>query len=326
MIKRNLIILLVLISAFAFSQDQNYYEFMHNEKYGIVDSKGEEIVSPKYDWKLYILDYQSPYIVLMSKTINPLIYNKITGESESIKYITGAYRIDYNNDKYIYIYNDQDGYLMNNKDLKKREKLPKRYQNVIQEKEFLIAYSDKSKNADIISKKDLNKIIDNLEVKNIESYEENSGKLIYVINQKNGTLFFNEDFKEIVRTKKKLKDFDEVFAFLKSKNIVIKNNVYDIISTTTGPPPEYPHIDVKKGMETNLICEIIYRNEKKDYFSYNPKHFKTSLDSYDNNLTLSRKVENRVFHHILFYVNPKEKIILFPKKYWKDIDLVLLEN
>lgn len=328
--KKNFInIVFLLVVAFVNAQTKNYYDFVHNYLYGVVDLQGKEIIEPAYDWKLYILDRQSPFIVLMSKVKNPLIFNTETGKSETLKYIAGASCVEIDKKDYIYAYNDTKAFLVNNKDLDSRLILSKKYFNVSEEGDYLIAYYDENKTnlVDVISKTNLKIVNEKLLLKSISSFKTDNNQYLYVVNQVKNTIFFDQNFKQISSSTKILNSFAEIQKFLLSKNkIHISEAKEENIATRIGDPPVYPHIDII-GDRTKMTCLL---KESADapfpIFSFAPKEYKINLDSYQNEIKLVRSKENRVFTYIKFFVDIKTKKVLLPEKYWKDINIEMITS
>lgn len=321
MTKKISLFILILILWNISAQNQNFYEFRHDYKMGVVDAQGNEVVEPKYDWKLYILNHNSPYFVLMSKAIDPLIVNKKTGKRESIQYITGAYLIDLNKSEYIYIHDGKSGFLMDNKNLEQRIQLPKMYHDVIQEEDYLFGINSNGK-ADVIAKNNISEILTSVDFASVDAYLDSKLNNIYVVHSAKHTSFFDENFNSLFKTKTRLKDFKKVATFLKTKEIQIKEKTYPIDEATTGPAAEYPHFDIKKTEEQTFLCYISESiTSQQNLFTFNPKKFRLGTDRYNNELTFSRNEDNRVFDYISFYIDVKNKQILFPKKYWNSIDL-----
>ena len=326
MIKKISLFFFVQILLNISAQNQNFYEFRHDYKMGVVDAQGNEVVEPKYDWKLYILNHNSPFFVLMSKTLDPLIVNKETGKTESVKYITGAYLIDLSKSEYIYIHDEKNGFLMDNKNLEQRIQMPKMYNDVIQEEDYLFGINSKGK-ADVIAKNNISEILMSIDFASVDVYFDSKLNKFYVVHSAKKTSVFDESFNSLFKTEAQLKDFKKVAAFLKTKGIQIKEKTYPIDEAITGPAPEYPHFDIKKTEEQTLLCYISEsRTSQQNLFTFNPKKFRLSTDRYNNELTFSRNEDNRVFDYLSFYINVKNKQILFPKKYWNAIDLKEISN
>lgn len=326
MIKKLNFLIFMLIFSNISAQDQNFYEFRHDYKMGVVDAQGNEVVEPKYDWKLYILNHNSPFFVLMSRTLDPLIVNKETGKIESIKYITGAYLIDLDKSEYIYIHDGKDGFLMNNKNLEERIRLTKIYDDVIQEEDYLFGMINKGK-ADVVAKNNISKILMSIDFAGVDAYFDVKLSKIYVVHSAKGTTFFDENFNTLFKAKTQLKNFKKIAAFLKAKGIQITEKTYPIDEATTGPAPEYPHFNIKKTGEQTLLCYISEsKTLEQNLFTFNPQKYRLSTDRYNNELKFSRNEDNRVFDYLSFYINVKSKRILFPKKYWNAIDLKEISN
>ena len=328
MIKKITTFIFLLLILNITAQKQSFYDFTYDYKFGVVDAQGNEVVEPKYDWKLYILKHESPFFVLMSETIDPIIVNSETGATESMKYITGAYTIDLEKSEFIYIHDGKDGFLMDNKDLNIRKKMTKKYDDVLQEKDYLIGKNNQIGKSDIIKKEDLSIVKSGLEVSDIESYRDDSDNLVYIVKNKKGTVFFDHNFKELFSTPAKLKDFNKISAYLKSKGIKIVREMEGGEVFEIGAGPDFPYIKISKEENKNeFICTIKKSlSESSDFFSFNPKEFKISQDRFNNQISLKRNEGNRVFTYLSFYIDVQNKVILFPKKYWNAIDLKEFNN
>ena len=310
---------------FSQAQERKYYEFGWKNKYGIVDSKGNEVVAPIYLWTVYTMHYQSPYIALNSHNDGALIINKISGNIEKFDFMHDTYLIDTADEEYFYAYNKTESYLINNFDLNKRLKLPKRYREVRQERKFLIGYLSNG-SADILSQKDFKIIRENIPMTDFSSYKTIDDKIIYIVTQKNAALFFDENLEQLFSSTKKLKEFKEIQEYLATKNIKINQEPYPITEAEVGPGPEYPHINATT--EGGYVVYNIYqsRNDFQKFFKFKQRNFRLYNDSYHNKVELSSKIKSRVIMHLLFYTDINTKTVLLPKKYWSDIELQLISN
>lgn len=314
---------LCILMIFSQAQESKYHEFGWKQKYGIVDDKGNEIVAPTYLWTVYTLHHQSPFIALNSHENGGLIINKINGKIEKFDLMYDTYLLNLNGEEYFYAYNTTDSYLINNLDLEKRIRLPKKYQKVQLEEEFLIGNLTEN-NGDILSKKDFKIFKENIPMTDFSSYKTVDRKIIYIANQKNTTLFLDENLNQLFSSKKSLKGFEEIQKFLATKNIKINEEPYPITETMVGAGPDYPYIDAK--MDGEYVVYNIYqsRNDFQKFFRFKRKNFRLSNDSYNNKVELSTRKENKVITHLMFYTDVNTKTIFLPKKYWRDIELELL--
>jgi len=213
------ILFVFIISANA--QEKNYYEFGWKKKYGIVDQNGNEVVAPIYQWSVYTLNKDSNFIALNSREDGGLIVNSKTGKIQKLDYMDDSYLINIDDDEFFYAYDKNGSYLLNTFDLDKKITLPKQYYDIKQDGNYLFCYLD-DKSADILSKTDRKIIKDNFPMTKNSSYQTTNDETIYVIEQKNGTLFLDENLKQIENTPKLLNDFEQVQHFLFTKNILLK--------------------------------------------------------------------------------------------------------
>lgn len=314
---------LCILMIFSQAQESKYHEFGWKQKYGIVDDKGNEVVAPIYLWTVYTLHHQSPFIALNSHENGGLIINKTTGKIEKFDIMYETYLVNLDGDEYFYAYTTADSYLINNLDLEKRIRFPKKYQKVRLEGEFLIGNLTEN-NGDILSKKDFKIFKENIPMTDFSSYKTVDRKIIYIANQKNTTLFLDENLNQLFSSKKSLKGFEEIQKFLATKNIKINEEPYPITETMVGAGPNYPYIDAK--MDGEYVVYNIYqsRNDFQKFFRFKRKNFRLSNDSYNNKVELSTRKENKVITHLMFYTDVNTKTIFLPKKYWRDIELELL--
>lgn len=336
-------ILIIILSVFALSakaQEQNYYEFGWNGLYGIVDADGQEIVEPTYQWKSYTLHHKSPYIALNSKNNGAFIINSTTGKSERFRFLADTYLIKLDGKEYLYAYNYdiKDAFLMDNLDLEQRKPLPKRYDKVRQSGDYLIGYlsSENEENTvDLLSKNDLNIKLEAQQVIQITDYKNAADeKPVYAFIKKNTTVFYDENLKQIAVAPKQLKSFNEVQEYLQSAvKIDIEAETYPMIAEMTGPGPDYPHINTSREThEDGYAVFNIFQSQHdvtpffKFKWTNNRELHKLVSDRYNNKI----EAWNRKGHinelYFLFYVDVKNETILFPQKYWEEIDLHLIER
>ena len=328
--KKILFLVVVCSSILLHAQKLNYREFLHDYKYGVVDLEGKEILPPTYDWKMYTLHHSSPFMVLMSKDLGPLIFNNETGKSEKLKSIAGASRITIGQQEYIYAYNEKEAFLMNNKNLDVRLNLPKTYARVWEMGGYLVGVlsEDTKSKVDIFSKDGFIFKLKDVAIIDFARYNAADLKLIYVLNQPKKTVIFDENMVKIAEVPRNLKTFAEVDEFLRTKkkiNIVEMEN--KIISTMVGPPPLAPYIDLQSLLSNIYVCNVYdSRNNYKALFTFNAGQFRVGNDAYKNQITLDRKEQNKVYPYLSFYVDVETGKILFPEKYWKDIELTMVVN
>lgn len=314
---------LCILMIFSQAQESKYHEFGWKQKYGIVDDKGNEVVAPTYLWTVYTLHHQSLFIALNSHENGGLIINKISGKIEKFDLMYDTYLVNLDGDEYFYAYNTADSYLINNLDLEKRVRLPKKYRKVRLEGEFLIGNLTEN-NGDILFKKDFKIFKENIPMTDFSSYKTVDRKIIYIANQKNTTLFLDENLNQLFSSKKSVKGFEEIQKFLATKNIKINEEPYPITETMVGAGSDYPYIDSK--MDGEYVVYNIYqsRNDFQKFFRFKRKNFRISNDSYNNKVELSTRKENKIITHLMFYTDVNTKTIFLPKKYWRDIELELL--
>lgn len=329
-------IMLSVIALSAKAQEQKYHEFAYDGKYGIVDSEGQEIIEPSYQWKVYTLHYKSPYIALNSYNNGAFIINFLTGIYERFTFLADTYLVDIDGKKYVYAYDDNRAFLMNNLDLEERKFLPKRYKEIRQSGNYLIGYLDsegEEKTVDIFTKEDFQIKLSNQKVKEIKDYAraEVSGRLYAFIKQ-NSTVFYDENLTLIAVAPKELKGFNEVQDYLRSTvNIEIANETYPMEGAMTGPAPDYPHIGTRKethedGYAVFNICQS--QNDCTPFFKFkwtnNSPLYRLVADRYSNKIEAWYRKEHGSVLIFLFYTDVKQKTVLFPQKYWTEIDLQLI--
>lgn len=323
--KKLFFLLLIFMVQFSQAQDRKYHEFGWKQKYGIVDDKGQEIVAPTYLWAVYTLHDQSQFIALNSYEEGGLIINKKTGKIEKFDFMYDTYLVNIADEKYFYAYNKNKSFLMNTLDLNKRIALPKIYQDVKQEGEFLIGNLPEN-NVDILSKKDFKILKEYKSMTDFSSYETGDHQRVYIVNQDKTTLFLDENLNQLFSAKNILKDFKEIQKFLATRNIKINEEPYPTDEAIIGPGPNYPHINAV--IEGESVVYNIYqsRNDFQKFFKFRKKNFRLSNDSFNNKVELSTRIDNSIFTQLLFYTDVHTKTIFLPKKYWGEIELELISE
>lgn len=321
-----LIVLLLITSSRA--QEKKYYEFGYKDKYGIVDQTGEEIFAPIYNWSVYTLDEKSNYIALNSHEIGGLVVNTESGTIQKFDYMRDTHIINLDDEKFFYAYDKNGSYLLNTLDSEKKIVLPKKYFDIKQEGNYLFCYID-NENADILSKADRKAIRKNFPVVKSSSYQTEGGQTIYVLEQKEGTLFLDENLKQIVFTEKILDSFEQIKEFLSSKKIILKvedTTDYIELFTPKYKENEYPRIDIKtKGSLIEYNIDVS-ETKSRAFFKFNKKSY--SFYNYtpsENKLRLATVKGNRIFMKYEFSFDPRTQTVLFPQKYWNEIELQLIK-
>lgn len=333
-------IFVLVLSIFALSvkaQEQKYYEFGWNGKYGIVDFEGHEIAEPIYDWKSYTLNYKSSYIALNRRKSGALIINTSTGKQERLNFLADTYLINLNGTQYLYAYNDKEAFLMNHFDLEQRKILPKKYEEVRQVKDYLIGYLKLGKGeniVDILSEKDFEIKLKDQKIIKINDYKKvKDGKRLYAFVKENTTVFYDENLKQITTAPQKLDKFEDVQHYLLSaKKITIQKG--DFETEIVGPAPDYPHINTsRENQEDGYVVFSIYqsRNDFTPFFKFkwnDKENSKILKDRYNNKIDVWKKKKNSHNQELqfLFYTDVNRKRVLFPQKYWNEIGLQVLEK
>lgn len=324
MMKNILILTFIVTASTAFAQEKKFYEFGWKNAYGIVDKEGNEIVEPIYDWVPYTLHYESVFLALNSRKNGALVINTHTGIIEKFDLIHDTYLIEFGDKEYMYAAKNEKGFLLDNFDLNLRIELPKKYENLRQAENYLIGYTNDSKEAvvDFISISDFKIKKENLSLTDFKSYKiVESDRFVYVINQGDLTLFLDDNLKELTTSSKPMKNFEETQKFLVDKiQLKIEEKEYPIQSAMT-VAPNYPHIDGVNDGQYAVYNIYKSRNDFKPFFKFRQANLKAYNDSYDNKLELEYP-NNKLF--ALFYTDIETKTILLPKKYWKELDLQLI--
>lgn len=312
--------LFLILSLFALTANaqQNYYEFGWNNQYGIVDKDGNETLSPSYQWVSRLIDNESPFIVLNGNK-GAVITNKQTGKMEKIDYLIDTYLISIDKKDYMYAHSSGNGFLLNNLDLDSRIKLPKKYIKVRDEGDYLTGFTSK-KTIDFISKKDFEIKKKILAPKEIQSYPTKQGNRVYIISEKNSTLFLDDNLNKIASTNTIFKGFDNLKEYLEKLNISITDPNESIVGVAASAA-NYPFIFPKRNGDYAIYNIHYSKEESIPFFQFKRTGFSISNSRYENSVTLWNNDDNM---YLFFYTDIHSKTILLPKKYWKSIDLQLI--
>lgn len=312
--------LFLILSLFALTANaqQNYYEFGWNNQYGIVDKDGNETLPPSYQWVSYLIDNESPFIVLNGNK-GAVITNKQTGKMEKIDYLIDTYLISIDKKDYMYAHSSGNGFLLNNLDLDSRIKLPKKYIKVRDEGDYLTGFTSK-KTIDFISKKDFEIKKKILAPEEIESYPTKQGNRVYIISEKNSTLFLDDNLNKIASTNTIFKGFDNLKKYLEKLNISITDPNESIVGVAASAA-NYPFIFPKRNGDYAIYNIHYSKEESIPFFQFKRTGFSISNSRYENSVTLRNNHDNM---YLFFYTDVRSKTILLPKKYWKSIDLQLI--
>ena len=312
--------LFLILSLFALTANaqQNYYEFGWNNQYGIVDKDGNETLPPSYQWVSRLIDNESPFIVLNGNK-GAVITNKQTGKMEKIDYLIDTYLISIDKKDYMYAHSSGNGFLLNNLDLDSRIKLPKKYIKVRDEGDYLTGFTSK-KTIDFISKKDFEIKKKILAPEEIESYPTKQGNRVYIISEKNSTLFLDDNLNKIASTNTIFKEFDNLKEYLEKLNISITDPNESIVGVAASAA-NYPFIFPKRNGDYAIYNIHYSKEESIPFFQFKRTGFSISNSRYENSVTLWNNDDNM---YLFFYTDIRSKTILLPKKYWKSIDLQLI--
>ena len=313
--------LFLILSLFALTANaqQNYYEFGWNNQYGIVDKDGNETLSPSYQWVSRLIDNESPFIVLNGNK-GAVITNKQTGKMEKIDYLIDTYLISIDKKDYMYAHSSGNGFLLNNLDLDSRIKLPKRYIKVRDEGDYLTGFTSKE-TIDFISKKDFEIKKKILAPKEIQSYPTKQGNRVYIISEKNSTLFLDDNLNKIASTNTIFKGFDNLKEYLEKLNISITDPNESIVGVAASA--NYPFIFPKRNGDYAIYNIHYSKEESIPFFQFKRTGFSISNSRYENSVTLRNNHDNM---YLFFYTDIHSKTILLPKKYWKSIDLQIINH
>ena len=312
--------LFLILSLFALTANaqQNYYEFGWNNQYGIVDKDGNETLPPSYQWVSRLIDNESPFIVLNGNK-GAVITNKQTGKMEKIDYLIDTYLISIDKKDYMYAHSSGNGFLLNNLDLDSRIKLPKKYIKVRDEGDYLTGFTSK-KTIDFISKKDFEIKKKILAPEEIESYPTEQGNRVYIISEKNSTLFLDDNLNKIASTNTIFKGFDNLKEYLEKLNISITDPNESIVGVAASAA-NYPFIFPKRNGDYAIYNIHYSKEESIPFFQFKRTGFSIYNSRYENSVTLWNNDDNM---YLFFYTDVRSKTILLPKKYWKSIDLQLI--
>ena len=312
--------LFLILSLFALTANaqQNYYEFGWNNQYGIVDKDGNETLPPSYQWVSRLIDNESPFIVLNGNK-GAVITNKQTGKMEKIDYLIDTYLISIDKKDYMYAHSSGNGFLLNNLDLESRIKLPKRYIKVRDEGDYLTGFTSK-KTIDFISKKDFEIKKKILAPEEIQSYPTEQGNRVYIISEKNSTLFLDDNLNKIASTNTIFKGFDNLKEYLEKLNISITDPNESIVGVAASAA-NYPFIFPKRNGDYAIYNIHYSKEESIPFFQFKRTGFSIYNSHYENSVTLENNHDNM---YLFFYTDVRSKTILLPKKYWKSIDLQLI--
>ena len=312
--------LFLILSLFALTTNaqQNYYEFGWNNQYGIVDKDGNETLSPSYQWVSRLIDNESPFIVLNGNK-GAVITNKQTGKMEKIDYLIDTYLISIDKKDYMYAHSSGNGFLLNNLDLDSRIKLPKKYIKVRDEGDYLTGFTSRN-TIDFISKKDFEIKKKILAPKEIQSYPTKQGNRVYIISEKNSTLFLDDNLNKIASTNTIFKEFDNLKEYLEKLNISITDPNESIVGVADSAA-NYPFIFPKRNGDYAIYNIHYSKEESIPFFQFKRTGFRIYNSRYENSVTLRNNHDNM---YLFFYTDVRSKTILLPKKYWKSIDLQLI--
>ena len=312
--------LFLILSLFTLTANaqQNYYEFGWNNQYGIVDKDGNETLSPSYQWVSRLIDNESPFIVLNGNK-GAVITNKQTGKMEKIDYLIDTYLISIDKKDYMYAHSSGNGFLLNNLDLDSRIKLPKKYIKVRDEGDYLTGFTSK-KTIDFISKKDFEIKKKILAPEEIESYPTKQGNRVYILSEKNSTLFLDDNLNKIASTNTIFKGFDNLKEYLEKLNISITDPNESMVGVAASAA-NYPFIFPKRNGDYAIYNIHYSKEESIPFFQFKRTGFSISNSRYENSVTLWNNDDNM---YLFFYTDVHSKTILLPKKYWKSIDLQLI--
>jgi hypothetical protein len=312
--------LFLILSLFTLTANaqQNYYEFGWNNQYGIVDKDGNETLPPSYQWVSRLIDNESPFIVLNGNK-GAVITNKQTGKMEKIDYLIDTYLISIDKKDYMYAHSSGNGFLLNNLDLDSRIKLPKKYIKVRDEGDYLTGFTSK-KTIDFISKKDFEIKKKILAPEEIESYPTKQGNRVYIISEKNSTLFLDDNLNKIASTNTIFKGFDNLKEYLEKLNISITDPNESMVGVAASAA-NYPFIFPERNGDYAIYNIHYSKEESIPFFQFKRTGFSISNSRYENSVTLENNHDNM---YLFFYTDVRSKTILLPKKYWKSIDLQLI--
>ena len=238
---------------------------------------------------------------------------------EKIDYLIDTYLISIDKKDYMYAHSSGNGFLLNNLDLDSRIKLPKKYIKVRDEGDYLTGFTSK-KTIDFISKKDFEIKKKILAPEEIESYPTKQGNRVYIISEKNSTLFLDDNLNKIASTNTIFKEFDNLKEYLEKLNISITDPNESIVGVAASAA-NYPFIFPKRNGDYAIYNIHYSKEESIPFFQFKRTGFSISNSRYENSVTLWNNDDNM---YLFFYTDVHSKTILLPKKYWKSIDLQLI--
>ena len=219
----------------------------------------------------------------------------------------------------MYAHSSGNGFLLNNLDLESRIKLPKKYIKVRDEGNYLTGFTSK-KTIDFISKKDFKIKKEILTPKEIQSYPTKQGNRVYIISEKNSTLFLDDNLNKIASTNTIFKGFDNLKEYLEKLNISITDPNESIVGVAASAA-NYPFIFPERNGDYAIYNIHYSKEESIPFFQFRRTGFSISNSRYENSVTLWNNDDNM---YLFFYTDVHSKTILLPKKYWKSIDLQLI--
>ena len=298
--------LFLILSLFALTANaqQNYYEFGWNNQYGIVDKDGNETLPPSYQWVSRLIDNESPFIVLNGNK-GAVITNKQTGKMEKIDYLIDTYLISIDKKDYMYAHSSGNGFLLNNLDLDSRIKLPKKYIKVRDEGDYLTGFTSKE-TIDFISKKDFEIKKKILAPEEIESYPTKQGNRVYIISEKNSTLFLDDNLNKIASTNTIFKGFDNLKEYLEKLNISITDPNESMVGVAASAA-NYPFIFPERNGDYAIYNIHYSKEESIPFFQFKRTGFSISNSRYENSVTLENNHDNM---YLFFYTDVRSKTIL----------------
>ena len=238
---------------------------------------------------------------------------------EKIDYLIDTYLISIDKKDYMYAHSSGNGFLLNNLDLDSRIKLPKKYIKVRDEGDYLTGFTSK-KTIDFISKKDFEIKKKILAPEEIESYPTKQGNRVYIISEKNSTLFLDDNLNKIASTNTIFKGFDNLKEYLEKLNISITDPNESIVGVAASAA-NYPFIFPERNGDYAIYNIHYSKEESIPFFQFKRTGFSISNSRYENSVTLWNNDDNM---YLFFYTDVRSKTILLPKKYWKSIDLQLI--
>ena len=238
---------------------------------------------------------------------------------EKIDYLIDTYLISIDKKDYMYAHSSGNGFLLNNLDLESRIKLPKRYIKVRDEGDYLTGFTSR-KTIDFISKKDFKIKKEILAPEEIESYPTKQGNRVYIISEKNSTLFLDDNLNKIASTNTIFKGFDNLKEYLEKLNISITDPNESIVGVAASAA-NYPFIFPKRNGDYAIYNIHYSKEESIPFFQFKRTGFSIYNSRYENSVTLENNHDNM---YLFFYTDVRSKTILLPKKYWKSIDLQLI--